>query len=703
MKSIYSQNNKNEKFHSNTKKSEIYESLKTIKDAAKYLFDIDSLKEIQIDIIQNILNGNDIFAILPTAFGKSLCYIIPGVIIEEKTLVISPLIQLMNDQANLINKNLGKNKAIVLSNVIKKDKLNRISKAKFVFTSPEKFENDEKILRTYNFRNFVIDEAHCLSLWSDDFRPAYSRISKILKRFMFHDKHKKSLISFTATADKYIKQDIMKQLPFRENNLKSYNMPCFKSNISIYTISVNSFIDKILYLNYYLSRIELPAIIYCATKNNVDIVYEFVKSLGYNTQKYHSKLIKDKDKVLNRFLNEDNLVTVSTNALGMGVNKKNLRYVIHFTMPASPELYIQEVGRAGRDNLPASGILLYDENDKKILNYLINKAKTPVHKYKKIYTTLNRTQGRTCSSIAYISNMGIKETNNILNKLKDANIAKKINKLYYKNKKFNIQSLNKTDIKRYMKNKKLNHMITYCKTSNENNWKWLLDYMGYEISKDEIKSNEFFANDWIIQKVENLDSYMNLINTFLNNFHPNIEKTKYHLGGYSLYFYLNTKSDENHRTELGYEIYQVKYGKKEKINKIWINKSAEFIKTYIPKDIDYFTICPSSLTNSFMDDFANSLEKVLKINGKKIKFAKIIEKIRETRPQKNMKNISRKIKNIKNAFAISEKHYKKLKGKNILLIDDIYDSGATINECAKTLKNMDVNNIFVFTLLKTIR
>lgn len=446
---------------------------------------------------------------------------------------------------------------------------------------------------------------------------------------------------------------------------------------------------------------EFPGIVYCPTKNMVEITYQFLKSLNYPVQKYHSKLVKDKNKVLEEFINKDNLITITTNALGMGINKKNLRFVIHLAITLSPEAYIQEIGRVGRDGLPASAILLYDENDKILMEKLINKNKPSLRKYKKVYQALNKIQGRSCSKLSYISNVGIKVCRDILENLKDTGIVKKKSGLYYKSKPFKYDNLKKTDKKRINKINKLNNMISYTKLSkSQSKWEWLVKYMGYKHSKKDILENSEFSNDWINEQF-NVTPYKNRVQMFLNQFNPAFPKSPHYAIGYAISLYTDINND-NIRTGIGDDLWKTKYKDKKKIDDKWIKKACTIITNKYPKDIHYICIAPSFLNHTFMEKFSIDLEKELNKKHFKLKFINLIERVKNIRPQKNMKTIKRKIQNVKNAFFIEEKYYHILKNKNVLLLDDIYDTGKTIEECSKKLQEMKVDKIFVFTLVKTL-
>ncbi len=671
--------------------------------ASKYIFEIDKLRPLQKKIIKDVaLFDNDVLAVLPTGYGKTLCYVVPGVLSKDKTLVISPLIQLMNNQAKLINKSIGRDKAIVTSFIKKGGLGDKIKSAKFVFTSPEKLISIQEELYKHCFRFIVIDEAHCISLWSKDFRPAYSRISEVITQLREQAENTLNIISLTATADRCIIRDIKKAVPFNER-LKTYNKSCFRKNISIYTRKTDGILNKLMYISYYLSRMEKPGIIYCATKNQVGIVYQYVKTLGYNVQMYHSGLRKTSKEVLNRFLEEDNLITVTTNALGLGIDKKNIRFIIHFSFPLSPELYIQEVGRAGRDGLPASAIMLYDENDRSIAECLINKSRPPLSDYKKVYRGLNELEGRSCKKVSFISNVDAGNCWKILESMKDTGIVKKLHGLYYREKKLIYKHLKLSDKQRLRRIKRLNHMIDYAELSSHNNkWEWLLKYMGYNFSDKQQKEAEEYLDDWINQDVDP-NFYSKDANRFLSEHRPEIKSTKFHSGGFALSYYLENSDNRHKRSGIGQEIYEVKYKQKKYIDLKYVEQSAELIKKRYPSDVDYLCVCPSHLVHPFMQEFCEELEKVLEKGKHPIKFFDVIERLYDSRPQKNMKNLTRKASNIRHSFVIDEKYYDSLKNKTVLLIDDIYDSGETIKECAKTLEEMKVIEVHIFTLVKTIR
>jgi ATP-dependent DNA helicase RecQ len=669
--------------------------------ASKYLFDINHLKDTQLKIIKDIIYGKDVMAVLPTGYGKSLCFITAGTILKEKTLIISPLIQLMNQQKNIINQRLGKNKAVVLSEIKKESLKNRIDEALFVFTSPEKMEIEEEIIAGYRFRNIVIDEAHCLSLWSDDFRPAYSRISKIITRLISNNKDSHSIICLTATANEEIIKDVMNMIPFRVK-MQQYNKSCYRKNISIYTIKACGIIEKFAYLLYYISRMEFPGIIYCPTKDSVEITYQFLKSFNYPIQKYHSKLVSKKNQVLDNFMNNDNLTTITTNALGMGINKKNLRFVIHLALTLSPEAYIQEIGRTGRDGLPSSAILFYDKKDIELLRKLIDKNKPSLNKYHKVYSSLNKIQGRSLSKISFISNAGIKETRNILENLKDTSIVKKKAGLYYKSKPLKKENMKISDKKRHNKYQKLNSMNDYAKLDqNSSKWEWLMKYMGYKFTMKDKINNTLFSSDWIDKDID-ISFYQDKVYQFLNSYNPILPKSTHFEIGYAISLYTNIESHESKRTGIGEELCQTKYHNKTEISQKWVEIASSMVRNKYPKNIDFLCIVPSFSNHTFMKKFTLDLEKELNKCHFKLKFINVIERIKNIRPQKNMKTLKRKVHNVKNAFFIDEKYFPILKGKNVLLIDDIYDTGKTIDECSKKLIEMKVNNIYVFTLVKTL-
>ncbi len=340
-------------------------------EALKKYFGYDSFREGQESLIDSILNGQDVLGIMPTGAGKSICYQVPALLLPGITLVISPLISLMKDQVRSLNQ-AGVHAAYINSSLTE----NQISMAlanaakgqyKIIYVAPERLE-------TYSFLDFAlnasismitVDEAHCISQWGQDFRPSYMNIVKLVSRLS-----KRPIVSaFTATATTNVKEDIICVLGLAEPNVL---VTGFDRKNLYFEVRTPRKKDEEL-VSYIKEHPGESGIIYCATRKNVESVYELLLSQGLEVTKYHAGLTNEERKVnQDAFIFDEKPIVVATNAFGMGIDKSNVRYVVHYNMPQSMENYYQEAGRAGRDGEKADCVLLYSPQDVMINQFLLD-------------------------------------------------------------------------------------------------------------------------------------------------------------------------------------------------------------------------------------------------------------------------------------------------------------------------------------------
>lgn len=336
-----------------------------LKQVLKEKFNYDRFRPGQQEIIETLLTGKSVLGMLPTGTGKSLCYQLPGYLLEGTVVVISPLISLMEDQVAQLQR-FGEKRAVALNSLLssweKQWILREVHTYKFIFMSPEMFlsADVQKNLQAAKIALIVVDEAHCISQWGIDFRPEYLKLAEGIRNI-----HARLVLALTATATKAVRSDIQRLL-FRPEPAQEFIYSVDRPNIRFFVYQEEKF-KKLLELTENMSG---SGIIYCATRKKVEEIYEALKdrqAVAY----YHGGLSGQERRMLQQqFIAGKLRLLVATNAFGMGINKENIRFVIHYDLPDSPENYLQEVGRAGRDGLPSQAILLYEEGDEHIHHFL---------------------------------------------------------------------------------------------------------------------------------------------------------------------------------------------------------------------------------------------------------------------------------------------------------------------------------------------
>lgn len=327
----------------------------------KKYWNYDKFRQNQENIINEILKGNDTLSILATGSGKSLCFQVPGLILGGITLIISPLVALMNDQVENLKKiNI---KAICINSGLTRNELSieykniQNGKYNFVYSSPERLKNDRfiEVISTCNVNLLVVDEAHCISQWGHDFRPDYLLISNLREYF-----NKIPFAAFTASATLLVQSDILKYLEFGSNH-RVIRESVFRQNLQYIAINTENKKIKVLEI---INKIKGCGIIYVKSRVLTSELSEYLLQNNINAGMYNAGMTLD-NRELNyqKWLNGYNSVIVCTNAFGMGIDKSDVRYVVHYDIPESPEAYYQESGRAGRDGKLSRCILLHNKPD----------------------------------------------------------------------------------------------------------------------------------------------------------------------------------------------------------------------------------------------------------------------------------------------------------------------------------------------------
>ncbi|HFJ9468498.1 DNA helicase RecQ [Bacillus paranthracis] len=336
-------------------------------------FGYSSFRRGQDETIKNVLDGKDTVCIMPTGGGKSICYQIPALVFEGTTLVISPLISLMKDQVDTLVQNgisaTYINSSISITEANQRIQLAKQGHYKLLYVAPERLDSMEFVDQLIDMKipMIAIDEAHCISQWGHDFRPSYLHIHRILEYLP----EKPLVLALTATATPQVRDDICNTLGINQENTIMTTFE--RENLSFSVIKGQ---DRNAYLADYIRQNQKESgIIYAATRKVVDQLYEDLMKAGVSVSKYHAGMSdNDRNEQQELFLRDEVSVMVATSAFGMGIDKSNIRYVIHYQLPKNMESYYQEAGRAGRDGLDSACILLYSSQDVQVQRFLIDQS-----------------------------------------------------------------------------------------------------------------------------------------------------------------------------------------------------------------------------------------------------------------------------------------------------------------------------------------
>jgi ATP-dependent DNA helicase RecQ len=363
-----------------------------LRAALREKFGFESFQPGQEEVVSRVVAGQDILAILATGAGKSLTYQLSALLLPGTTVVVSPLIALMKDQLDMLRE-LGVTQVVALNSTLSEDQeaaaIARIRQGniKIVFVTPEKLEDEAfmSLLQSIEVPLFVVDEAHCISQWGHDFRPAYLALGHVIER-LGHP----TVLALTATATPAVREDILHQLgiPNVKPIVKGFDRP----NLIYEVRRAEKESDKLKILKQLFANNELEGtgIIYTATiKNALEVQRYLQEQLDIPAAVYHSKLQKqDRTSVHELFMDEHIRAVVATNAFGLGIDKPNIRFVVHYDLPGSVEAYTQEAGRSGRDGLPSRCILIYRMSDTRVQNYFLTGKYPDIEEVQKVFGTL---------------------------------------------------------------------------------------------------------------------------------------------------------------------------------------------------------------------------------------------------------------------------------------------------------------------------
>lgn len=664
----------------------------------KRIFGIDRFYDEQWDAIRRILSGERILMIQRTGFGKSLCYQYPATQFSGLTVIFSPLIALMRDQVKSLNSK-GISARYINSEQSPEENSATIQAAlngeiKILYIAPERQENQEWIeaTRRMNLSMVVIDEAHTISVWGHDFRPAFRRIINLIKLLP----QDLPVLATTATATKRVQNDIEKQIG---GQLTTIRGSLVRSNFNLYVIRVQSDDEKMVWLAQHLNNIDGTGLVYTGTRVDTESYAKWLVQNGVNAVNYNAGHDAETRKDIENGLMENRYkCVVSTNALGMGIDKADIRFIIHTQIPASPIHYYQEIGRAGRDGKPTTIVLFYNEHiddngtavDYRLPKAFIDGARPSKDKYIKAINALKE-EPLTISGLMKATNLKQTQVRVIKADLIEQGIVREV--VNGKSKTLEYQygapelDTQAFETLRIAKLKDLESMIGYVYTDRPR-MQYLCDFL------DDDTPTVFSNCDNTTlskQTVQMTDEWACRIAEFHENYFPILEagaKSGNMIDGVAASYY--------GVSNVGNAIHRSKYDNGGAFPDFLLRLTLKaFWKKISDISFDLVLYVPPThsgdLVKNFAEKFANSINVPLSSG---------LLKVRATNEQKIYQNSYLKRENIKDAFTYD--HPDDIDGKKILLLDDIYDSGATMKEIGRLLTSMGAELIVPIAIAKTV-
>jgi ATP-dependent DNA helicase RecQ len=665
----------------------------TRQEAEKVLqqrFKLPKFYDEQWEAIEKILKGERVLLIEKTGFGKSLCFQFPATLFEGTTVIFSPLIALMRDQVKKLT-TLGISAKCINSEQTPEENSQIINdakagKIKILYIAPERQENSEWIeaTRQMNLSMVVVDEAHCISVWGHDFRPAFRRIINLVKLLP------KGLpvLATTATATKRVEQDVAQQIG---ENITTLRGNLMRDNFKLFVVKVNSEDEILIWLGKNLEKLPGSGILYTGTRVDTEIYSRWFEHLKISSTGYNAGLDPEsRIAIENGLMNNQWKCIISTNALGMGIDKPDIRFIIHTQIPQSPIHYYQEIGRAGRDGQSSYIILFYNPKDKELPEAFIEGGRPSIKKYEKVLTAV-KAELLGEKDLMRRTNLKQNQIRVIKADFIEQGIIREV--MIGKSKKYefvpNSQPLNPKAFEelRAAKTKDLDNMIQYVETLGSR-MKFLCDYLGDQ-------SNHSFTNcDNTGEKrivVLVTPEWIEKLQAFREDYFPELvvesKGSKIVNGIASSYYGVSNVGSALHRSK--YE------GGGDFPNFLVSLILKAFRKKFGQEKFDLVVYVPPTSSGDLVKTFATTVAQILKFP-----ISHNLKKQRQTSEQKVFENSYLKSDNVKDAFTFADPN--EISGKSILLIDDIFDSGATVKEAGRILTNFGAIKIAPIVIARTV-
>ena len=659
----------------------------------------------QREIIEQLVQGQRILAIQRTGWGKSLLYQITSLYYPHLTIIFSPLKALMRDQCQRCNDAYAIPSAILSSDFTAQENHKTLARAeagelKLLFITPERLGSVlwQRVVSTLQISMVVIDEAHCISLWGHDFRPYYRRIIDLIAPLP----EDTPVLALTATANKRVEEDILRQIGTAQVIRGTMQRP----NLYVHVVRMYGDWEKLCYLETVLQGCSDTGIIYTATHHDAEMVATFLNARGIASEYYHAgREDSVRQRVEQGLMANTYRVVCSTTALGMGIDKPDLRFVIHYHMPASLMQYYQEIGRAGRGGSTAWCILLYDPTDATIQESLIESDRPKERHYKAAWSQLARnpagvdehtlllktglSQTQLRSVLADFEEQGYITANNMM---RTYSISPTIASLVMQDATFYPQlDFSRHEMIQQQKLQELHDMQSYAQT-DYCYMRYMTAYMGDANTQNcgvcGICRRENFP---VVRPTERIQAS---VTHFLEQEHlPLLEacmlnNLAIHEAGWALSYHGTS--------HIGKLVALSKYENGGPFALSIVQRTVEIIQKRYPMHILQAVVNVPSTTqgNTLVEFFARQVATMLGLP-----YLPILAKTRTTRKQKSLTNRVQKEENVRDAFVMQPGTA--IVGQAVLLIDDIYDSGYTLQESAKTLIQAGAKIVYPFTITRT--